>query len=190
MKSVECGIYLAPHDGRAQVGGICKQLQRLDITECLNRTVRRHLLILTVDEPQGPWLAEETPKQGLPMSGLWKGFSSYAVIGIANTVIHWQLFFVCRTAFEFSQALSNFVAFCMAASFSFYMNTLYTFSLPASWLRYLAFMVCMGGLSLLVGALADRWHLPGLVTVAVFSALSLVCGFLLSRHVVFRERRR
>ncbi len=66
------------------------------------------------------------------MNRLWKGFSSYTVIGIANTVIHWQLFFVFRAAFEFSQAMSNLFAFCVAASFSFYMNALYTFAMPAS----------------------------------------------------------
>ena len=121
------------------------------------------------------------------MTRLWKGFSRYTVIGIANTVIHWQLFFVLRTAFELSQAFSNLLAFCVAASFSFYVNAIYTFAMPASWPRYGLFMLCMGGLSLGVGWLADRWRLPGLVTVLVFSLLSLVCGFLLSRWVVFRE---
>lgn len=122
------------------------------------------------------------------MTGLWKGFSSYTVIGIANTVIHWQLFFVFRAAFDLSQTASNFLAFCLAASFSFYMNALYTFALPASLGRYLLFMLCMGALSLGVGWLADRWHLPGIITVVVFSLLSLVCGFLLSRLIVFRGR--
>ncbi|TFY88041.1 GtrA family protein [Pseudomonas nabeulensis] len=120
------------------------------------------------------------------MPRLWKGFSSYTVIGIANTVIHWQLFFVFRTAFEHSQTASNFLAFCVAASFSFYVSALYTFALPASLGRYLQFMLCMGALSLAVGWLADRWHLPGIITVVVFSLLSLVCGFLLSRLIVFR----
>ena len=96
------------------------------------------------------------------MTRLWKGFSRYTVIGIANTVIHWQLFFVFRAAFELSQAVSNLLAFCVAASFSFYVNAIYTFAMPASWPRYGLFMLCMGG-------------------------LSLVCGFLLSRWVVFRE---
>ena len=122
------------------------------------------------------------------MTRLWKGFSSYTVIGIANTVIHWQLFFVFPAAFELSQALSNFFAFCVAATFSFYVNALYTFAMPASWWRYMVFMTCMGGLSLAVGRLADRLQLPGLITLLVFSLLSLVCGFLLSKWVVFRER--
>ncbi|WP_460131243.1 GtrA family protein [Pseudomonas sp. S1_E04] len=122
------------------------------------------------------------------MARLWKGFSSYTVVGIANTVIHWQLFFVLRAAFELSQAASNFFAFCVAASFSFYANALYTFAAPTSLPRYLLFMLCMGGLSLIVGWLADHWRLPGLVTVVAFSLISLLCGFLLSKWVVFRER--
>jgi putative flippase GtrA len=122
------------------------------------------------------------------MTRLWKGFSSYTVIGVANTVIHWQLFFVFRAAFDLSQAISNFFAFCVAASFSFYVNAIYTFAMPASLPRYGLFMLCMGGLSLGVGRLADRWRVAGIVTVLVFSLVSLVCGFLLSRWVVFRER--
>ncbi|QHF43413.1 sugar translocase [Pseudomonas sp. S35] len=122
------------------------------------------------------------------MARLWKGFTRYTVIGIANTLIHWQLFFVFRVAFELSQAVSNLLAFCMAATLSFYLNALYTFAMPASLVRYALFMLCMGGLSLGVGSLADRWHLPGIVTLVVFSLASLLCGFLLSRWVVFGER--
>jgi len=122
------------------------------------------------------------------MNRVWKGFSSYTVIGVANTLIHWQLFFVLRVAFDFSQVLSNFLAFCAAASFSFYANAIYTFAMQASLGRYLMFMMCMGSLSLAVGGLADHWHLPGIVTVVVFSLTSLVVGFLLSKWLVFRVR--
>lgn len=121
------------------------------------------------------------------MTNLWKGFSSYTVIGIANTLIHWQLFFVLRAAFDVSQAVSNFLAFCAAATFSFYANSLYTFAMPASLRRYLIFMMCMGSLSLTVGGLADHRHLPGIVTVMVFTLISLVVGFLFSKWLVFRE---
>ncbi|KFF43851.1 sugar translocase [Pseudomonas sp. BRG-100] len=122
------------------------------------------------------------------MARLWKGFTRYTVIGVANTVIHWQLFFMLRAGFEFSQALSNLLAFCVAASFSFYVNALFTFDMPVSLGRYLLFMTCMGVLSLGVGWLGDHLHMPGLITVLVFSLFSLLCGFLLSRWVVFRER--
>ncbi|AHL35729.1 sugar translocase [Pseudomonas brassicacearum] len=123
------------------------------------------------------------------MKTLWKGFFSYSLVGLANTLIHWQIFFVLRVAFGLNQALSNFTAFCVAASFSFYVNALYTFEAKTSVLGYVLFLFVMGTLSFIVGYLGDRWHVHGLLTVAVFSLLSLVIGFLLSRFVVFRGHR-
>ncbi|RON09433.1 sugar translocase [Pseudomonas brassicacearum] len=120
------------------------------------------------------------------MKTLWKGFSSYTVVGVANALIHWQIFFVLTTAAELNQAISNFSAFCVAASFSFYVNALYTFDAKVSVRRYLLFIGFMGVLSLGVGMVGDRWRIHGLVTVLVFSLLSLVCGFFYSKFVVFR----
>ncbi|CAN7265018.1 GtrA family protein [Pseudomonas umsongensis] len=117
-----------------------------------------------------------------------KGLSSYTVIGVANTLIHWQIFFLLSVAAGFTQAASNLAAFCVAASFSFYMNALYTFDAKASVGGYLSFMLAMGALSFGVGHAGDVWRLHGLLTVALFSGLSLVLGFLFSKYVVFRER--
>lgn len=121
------------------------------------------------------------------MKVFWKGFASYSVIGLANTLIHWQVFFVLTTAVELSQALGNFLAFCVAASFSFYVNALYTFESRVSLLRYVLFLGFMGTLSFGTGWVADSWGLRRLVTVMSYSLLSLVLGFLFSRFVVFRE---
>ena len=118
----------------------------------------------------------------------YKGLSSYTVIGVANTLIHWQIFFLLSVGFGLTHAASNLAAFCVAASFSFYMNALYTFDAKASVGGYLLFMLAMGALSLGVGHVGDVWRLHGLLTVALFSALSLVFGFLFSKYVVFRER--
>ncbi len=183
----ERGGCLTPHVGRAQVGGIYKQLQRLGITECLNGAAA---LPVNSDSRRrsGAVACWSQPQRDNAMTRLWKGFSSYTVIGIANTVIHWQLFFVFRAALDLSQVVSNVLAFCVAASFSFYVNAIYTFSTPPSLPRYTLFIACMGSVSLGVGWLADRWQAPGIITVMVFSLISLVCGFLLSRCVVFRER--
>jgi len=117
------------------------------------------------------------------------GFFSYALVGLANTLIHWQIFFVLRVAFGLDQSMSNFIAFCVAASFSFYANALYTFEARLSASGYVLFLCVMGTLSFGVGYLGDRWRLHGLLTVAVFSLLSLVLGFLFSRFVVFRGHR-
>lgn len=119
---------------------------------------------------------------------LWKGLSSYTVIGVANTLIHWQIFFLLSVAAGLSQAISNLAAFCVAASFSFYMNAQFTFAAGATVAGYLAFLLGMGALSLGIGHLGDLWRLHGLLTVVLFSALSLVFGFLYSKYVVFRER--
>ena len=117
-----------------------------------------------------------------------KGFSALTVIGIADGLIHWQIFFLLSVAADCSQAISNFVAFCVAASFSFYMNAQFTFDGKTSVANYALFLGTMGALSLGVGHLADVWRLHGLLTVCLFSALSLVLGFLFSKYVVFRER--
>jgi len=121
------------------------------------------------------------------MKAFWKGFSTYTVVGLANAIIHWQLFFVLTTAAEFSQAASNFAAFCVAASFSFYVNALYTFDGKVSLYGYLLLIGFMGAMSYGIGRLADEWRLHGMVTVTSFSLLSLVCGFFFSKFFVFRS---
>ncbi|MET3454605.1 MULTISPECIES: GtrA family protein [Pseudomonas] len=123
------------------------------------------------------------------MKAIWKSFLSYSLVGLANTLIHWQIFFVLRVAVGLNQATSNFTAFCVAASFSFYVNALYTFEAKLSVTSYVFFLCVMGVLSFIVGHVGDRWHLQGLLTVAAFSLLSLVFGFLFSWSVVFRGRR-
>ena len=122
------------------------------------------------------------------MKALWKEFSTYAVVGVANTLIHWQIFYVLTTAAEWSQAASNVSAFCVAASFSLYVHALYTFDAKTSVLRYLVYVCFMGVMSFVVGHFADVWKLHGLVTVASFSFLSLICGLLFSRFILFSER--
>lgn len=123
------------------------------------------------------------------MKAIWRVFLTYSLVGLANTLVHWQIFFVLRVAMGLDQSISNLAAFCVAASFSHYLNALYTFEARMSATGYVFFLCAMGTLSFTVGYLGDRWRLHGLLTVAVFSLLSLVFGFLLSRFVVFRGHR-
>ncbi|KHK64420.1 GtrA family protein [Pseudomonas frederiksbergensis] len=123
------------------------------------------------------------------MKAIWSGFSTYALVGLANTLLHWQMFFVLRVAVGLDQSTSNLAAFCVAASFSYYLNAIYTFDAKLSAMGYLVFLCLMGALSYVVGYLGDRWQIHGLLTVAAFSLLSLVLGFLLSLYVVFRGHR-
>jgi len=118
----------------------------------------------------------------------WKGFPAQTAIGLAGTLIHWQIFFVLTSAVQVDQSASNFAAFCIAASFAFYMNALYTFETGTSVAAYLMFIGVMGALSYGVGLFADARNLSGLVTVSVFSLLDLLLGYCFFRFVLFRGR--
>nr|MBF0683474.1 GtrA family protein [Pseudomonas sp.] len=113
-------------------------------------------------------------------------FSRYACIGVANTLIHWAVFAATYYVVA-EQSISNLVGFCAAVSFSFFANAKLTFRQQATPGRYVAYVVFLGSLSYAVGSIADASELPPLVTLVVFSALSLVIGFLYSRYVVFRS---
>ncbi|NNA57098.1 MULTISPECIES: GtrA family protein [Pseudomonas] len=118
-----------------------------------------------------------------------KGFSAITVIGLADALIHWQVFFVLRSAAGLDQAASNFAAFCVAAAFSFYVNALYTFERETSIFAYLMFIGLMGAVSFGVGVIADARQLPGLVTLASFSFLNIFLGYCFFRFVLFRQQR-
>ena len=114
-----------------------------------------------------------------------KGFPALTVIGIADALIHWQIFFVLCSAIGLTQAASNFGAFCVAAAFSFYVNMLYTFDSKTPVFGYLLFVGLMGGASFGIGRIADARDWNGLLTVTVFTALNLVLGYCFFRFVLF-----
>jgi membrane protein implicated in regulation of membrane protease activity len=68
-------------------------------------------------------------------------------------------------------------------------NVLYTFERNTSVLGYLLFIGGMGGVSFAIGLLADAQHWHGLVTVASFTLLNLLAGYLFFRFVLLREHR-
>lgn len=118
---------------------------------------------------------------------LLQRFKRYFSVGILNTALHWAVFFVAYYLFSASQAVSNLLAFLIAATFSFYMNARYTYKASATGVRYAAFVSFMAALSVLTGYLADIVNLLPLLTVVVFSVISLCAGFLYTNYVVFRS---
>jgi len=118
---------------------------------------------------------------------MFKLFSRYLSVGVLNTLLHWVVFTAVLTLTSASQAIANLVAFGVAVSFSFVVNSRFTFKAKATTGRYVVFVGFMGLLSLLTGWMADRLALPPLVTLVAFSAISLVCGFFYSKYVVFRS---
>ncbi|MBV6752486.1 GtrA family protein [Pseudomonas chlororaphis] len=117
---------------------------------------------------------------------LLRHFSIYVYIGVLNTLIHWGIFLTLHSILSVRQLVSNVCAFAVAATFSFYANSRYNFKRAASLLRYLSFIGFMALLSLVIGWLGDGLAMPGVVTLVVFSGLSLVVGYFYSSYVVFR----
>jgi putative flippase GtrA len=145
------------------------------------------LLLQTVLRTFVLWIGPWAVSCGSNMKLQEKQFASYVVIGLINTLIHGVVFLTFHVGMGISQAYSNLCGFGVAVSFSFYANSRYTFNAKRSWSRYLRFVGFMGLLSLATGYLADVYLFPPLVTWVLFSAISLACGFLYSKRVIFRE---
>lgn len=118
---------------------------------------------------------------------LLKRFSRYLSVGVINTLLHWATFLLLNIGIGLAQSWSNLLAFAVAVTFSFFANARFTFHAEATLIRYLLFTGAMGGASYLVGAVADALALFPLITLVMFSALSLVLGFAFSQWVVFKE---
>ena len=116
-----------------------------------------------------------------------KLFSKYAVIGVLNTLIHWVVFAVLVYALQTGQALANFGGFVVAVSFSFFANARFTFKSSTTTMRYMLYVGFMGTLSAAIGWEADNVGMSHILTLVIFSAISLICGFIYSKFIVFRD---
>ncbi|HDR2860592.1 TPA: GtrA family protein [Enterobacter asburiae] len=116
-----------------------------------------------------------------------KLFSRYVSVGVINTALHWICFGVLLHFFGARQAVANVIAFCVAVTFSFFANAKWTFKSQATSGRYAAFVIFMGIIAALTGHVADALGTPPVLTLASFSAFSLVCGFIYSKYFVFRD---
>ncbi len=115
-------------------------------------------------------------------------FTKYMSIGVLNTLIHWVVFAFCIYVIHTNQVLANFAGFVIAVSFSFYANAKFTFNASTTTLKYMLYVGgFMGTMSAVVGWAADRCALPPMLTLITFSAISLVCGFVYSKFIVFRD---
>lgn len=116
-----------------------------------------------------------------------KLFAKYTSIGVINTAIHWIVFAVFIYGLHTGQAMGNLAGFIVAVSFSFFANARFTFKSSATSIRYILYVVFMGSLSAVVGWLADKAGTAPIITLIAFSAISLVCGFVYSKFIVFRD---
>jgi len=115
-------------------------------------------------------------------------FSRYAIVGVFNTLIHWITFAIC---FErgLPQSFSNFIAFGVAVTFSFLVNSKWTFNSDATTIRYIMYVFFMGMIAVMIGSYSDRLKVSPVATLVVFSGVSLICGFLYSKYIIFKDKK-
>ncbi|MFM2480545.1 GtrA family protein [Celerinatantimonas sp. YJH-8] len=116
-----------------------------------------------------------------------KGLLRYGLVGIMNTLVHWSIFLVIVIYISPNQSIANLIAFLIAVSGSFIINSKFTFDTQPNHKQYIYYVLGMGTLSLLVGRLSDTHHLYPLLTLVIYSGLSFLIGFLYSKFIVFKE---
>lgn len=114
-------------------------------------------------------------------------FCKYTVIGVLNTAVHWLVFYVFLATGS-SQALANVSGFAVAVTVSFILNAKYNFATQMTPYKYFIYVAFLAGLAVTLGWLADKFELPALLTLIVFSSTSLVIGFLYANFIVFRSK--
>jgi putative flippase GtrA len=115
-----------------------------------------------------------------------KIFFRYASVGLINTLVHWSIF-AAMLMNGATQSFSNFIAFCIAVTVSFFANAKWTFNADATTIRYMMYVFFMGAMASLIGWLADQFEIKPVITLVVFSLISLICGFIYSKYIVFKE---
>ena len=113
-------------------------------------------------------------------------FIKYCLIGLLNTALHWASFFIGYVVFDWTQSLSNLVAFLCAVHLSYYLNSKFNFNRPLTGKGYLWFVGLMSLLSFSIGGVADLYQGWPILTLIVFSGSSMVLGYLFSKYIVFR----
>jgi putative flippase GtrA len=117
---------------------------------------------------------------------MFKLFAKYTSVGLVNTIMHWAVFGLCFLVYQTNQSTANFLGFMVAVTFSYFANAKFTFNAQKSKTRYFLYVVFMGSLSIIVGALSDEIKLPAVVTLVIFSVVSLLIGFLYSKFFIFK----
>lgn len=115
-----------------------------------------------------------------------KQLSRYSLVGVANTAVHW-IVFALLFMLGLNQATSNGLAFLVAASLSYVLNAHYTFDKKPHKKGYAFFVLSMGLVSIWVGWLGDVFAWPAILTLVLFSLISLVLGFAWSKWVIFKH---
>jgi putative flippase GtrA len=120
---------------------------------------------------------------------------SFACVGVINTAIDFSIFWTAATLFKWPLVPANVLAWIVAVTFSYVMNSFTTFG-PESghalrWRDYATFVA--SGIAGMVASTATLFALSYVLPLALAKLLSIAVSFAvnfsLSHFVVFRARR-
>lgn len=114
-------------------------------------------------------------------------FFKYSIIGLLNTLLHMSVFLVLNYFFSVNQAVSNVVAFLIAVTFSYIVNSKYNFKSKYDIKKYMYFVVIMGVISFGIGFISDQNQINPFITMIIFTLISLILGFFLSKYYIFKR---
>lgn len=110
----------------------------------------------------------------------------YGLVGIGNTVLHGTVFAFLVTR-NIEQSISNFSAFLVAVTFSFFLNAHLTFKKKPTLPKFLMMSCMMAVLSYAGGWLGEKFEFHYLATFVLWSLFSFIAGFIFSKFVVFNQ---
>ena len=120
--------------------------------------------------------------------------TSFALIGVLNTAVDFSVFWVAANFLRWPLVLANVMAWLIAVTFSYTMNSVITFG-PESgrilrWRDYASFAASgvAGMVTSTATLLALSYFIPVLMAKLASILVSFVINLSLSHFVVFRER--
>ena len=118
-----------------------------------------------------------------------------AAIGVVNSLIDFGVFVFCRQIVELQQVPSNVVAWCIAVTGSYVMNSYVTFAAESGRslnLRAYGTFAASGVVGLIANTtvlVVASWMIPELIAKVLAIGASFLVNFSLSHWVVFRPGR-
>lgn len=119
---------------------------------------------------------------------------SFAFVGLINTAVDFSIFWVTATQLHWPLVPANVLAWFIAVTFSYMMNSFTTFAHESGrilrWRDYAAFVASgiAGMVSSTAALFALSYFLPLLAAKAISILVSFAVNFSLSHFVVFRRK--
>ena len=118
-------------------------------------------------------------------------FITFAIIGVANTLVHGAILVVAVEYLKIDVTLSNAIAFGVANIFSYFANSFITFKVAVSLPRYARFLAASTlslGFTLSISFAADHYGLHYLVGFALIVVSVPLFSFLVMKFWAFSGR--